>query len=516
MQKNKGKVYFIGAGPGDTGLLTVRGKELLQRAEVLLYDRLANPGFLLEVPDSCERIFVGKREGEHTLVQEEINSILLEKAKEGKRVVRLKGGDSFVFGRGGEEILTLEAEKIPYEVVPGVTSCIAAPETAGIPVTHRRTARSFHVITGHTAEEGITDQYAQYAALEGTLIFLMGIGNLKQIVTKLLEHGKPKDTPVSIVEQGTTIRQRRIDGTLGRILETAKAEEVKPPAVVVVGETATCRMTSDNLLLAGCKIGVTGTPHLVKQLEFSLRELGAQVFGAPYLQIVPTDTLKKKTPAWKSYDWLVFTSANGVTQFFEQIQSLGIDRRSLGHLKYAVIGEGTKKALWNYGIKADYIPKTYTVRELALGLAEEIETGERICVLRAKDGSKDLEEVFEKAGIDYEDLAIYETEVDEKILELLWEEVPILDYITFASASGVRGFFDREKMQNELLGTLVCIGNQTRKMLEQKIQKQKSLKQKDIQKAGTEIMTPQKIVVADPYTVKGIVQKILECEEGKS
>lgn len=525
MEKNKGKVYFIGAGPGDSGLLTIRGLELLKKAEVLLYDRLANPMFLLEVPDSCERISVGKREGAHTLLQEEINRLLLEKALEGKRVVRLKGGDSFVFGRGGEEILTLEKEGIPYEVVPGVTSSIAAPETAGIPVTHRRTARSFHVITGHTAEEGVTNQFAQYAALEGTFVFLMGIGNLSQIVVQLLAQGKPADTPVAIVEQGTTIRQRRIDGTLGTILELAKKEQAKPPAVFVVGEVASYQMTSENLPLAGCRIGVTGTPHMVRKLESSLREQGARVFGAPYLQILPGDTLEKQTPAWEEFAWLAFTSANGVTQFFEQIRKLGIDRRTLGHLRYAVIGEGTKEALWRYGIKADYIPEIYTVKELALGLAKEIKKGERICVLRAKDGSKDLEEIWEREGIAYEDLAVYETGIDEKIVELLWEEVPVLDYLIFASASGVRGFFGEGKTRQELPATLVCIGNQTEKVLKEEIHKQeiqnqefskqRHFKQKYTLESENETKRTGKIAVADTYTTDGIIQKILKCEQEK-
>lgn len=506
MEENKGKVYFIGAGPGDSGLLTIRGLELLRKAEVLLYDRLANPMFLSEVRESCEQIFVGKREGRHTLCQEEINRLLLDKALEGKRVVRLKGGDSFVFGRGGEEILTLEKEGIPYEVVPGVTSSVAAPETAGIPVTHRRIARSFHVITGHTAEEGVTDQFAQYAALEGTLVFLMGIGNLSRIVEQLLEHGKRADTPVSIVEQGTTIRQRRIDGTLGTILEIAKRKQAKPPAVFVVGEVASCEMTSGNLPLSGCRIGVTGTQHMVKLLEPALRELGARVFSAPYLKILPSDTMEKRTPVWEEFTWLAFTSANGVTQFFEQIGRFGIDRRALGHLKYAVLGEGTKEALWNYGIKADYMPERFTVREMAAGLAKKAGKGDRICVLRARDGSGDLNEIWEKEGIAYEDLAIYETGVDERIVELLWEEVPVLDYLTFASASGVRGFFGEGKT-GQMTAAFVCIGNQTEKVLKEEIQKQEVLKQ--------EVKQTGRIAVADVYTAEGIIEKILECEREK-
>lgn len=499
MQENKGKVFFVGAGPGDGGLITKRGNELLKTAEVLLYDRLANPMFLLDVPESCERILVGKREGEHTATQEEINRLLVQKAREGRRVIRLKGGDSFVFGRGGEEILALEEEKIPYEVIPGVTSAVGALETAGIPVTHRKIARSFHVITGHTAEELKEERFAGYAALEGTLVFLMGIGNLEKIVKLLLTFGKAPDTPAAIVEQGTTVRQRRIDGTLGTIVERAQEEKAKAPAVFVVGEVASYHMTSDNMPLSQCRIGVTGTPHMVEALQAALRELGAKVFGAPYLKIVPTDTLKKKMPVWESVDWIVFTSANGVRQFFEQIRMLHVDVRALGHIRYAVIGQGTAEALWQYGIAADYMPACYTVQELAVGLAKIIKKEEKVCILRAKEGSADIEKVWKQEGIDYEDLAIYETKEDSSIADMLRQQADILDYITFASASGVRSFF-REKNDRETdAATYVCIGKKTEEALRGKVTAKEQ----------------EKIVAAKIHTIDGIVEKIIECEQAR-
>ena len=494
---SRGKVYFIGAGPGDGGLITKRGGELLKTAEVLLYDRLANPALLSEVSDSCQCIPVGKREGEHTASQEEINELLLQKAGEGWRVVRLKGGDPFVFGRGGEEILALEKAGIPYEVIPGVTSAVGALETAGIPVTHRGMARSFHVITGHTAEEGIPDQFAQYAKLEGTLIFLMGIGNLEKITEQLLRYGKEPNTPAAIVEQGTTIRQRRIDGTLGTILETARRERVQAPAVLVVGEVAACHMLSENLPLAQCRIGVTGTAHMVEELEPALRELGAWVYGAPYLRIEPTDALSRRMPDWENIRWLVFTSANGVKQFFEQIHGLQMDVRAFSHMKYAVIGQGTADTLWKYGIKADYMPSGFTVRELAEGLAKELAQGERVCVLRAKEGSADLVKVWKEEKIEYEDIAIYETKVDESIVELLRQQVPVLDYLTFASASGVHGFFADEKesflKENGFMGTVVCIGRQTKEALTERMQADEQ----------------EKIVVAGTHTAEGMIEEIL-------
>ena len=505
--RHTGKVYLVGAGPGDEGLLTVRGAELLKEAEVLLYDRLVNPALLLELPDSCEKILVGKREGNHTMIQEEINRLLIAKAGEGKSVLRLKGGDPFVFGRGGEEILALEEEGIPYEVVPGVTSAVAVLESAGIPVTHRKEARSFHVITGHTAQEGLPEQFEQYAALDGTLIFLMGISHLKEIAEQLLRYGKAPDTPASIVESGTTIRERRIDGTLGNILKIAEENQVKPPAILVVGKTASYHMRSKGLPLAGKKIGVTGTGHMVRKLTPLLEKQGAKVFAAPYLRIVPTEVLKNQMPDWDQIHWIVFTSANGVEQFFFQLQELKMDRRILHRVKYAVIGDGTKERLWDFGFHADYVPKVYTVKALAEGLADLVTKKERICVLRAQEGSEDLRKIWDARGISYEDLGIYKSEVDSSILEMLGQELGELDYLTFASASGVRAYLElKDKCSGNTYdkdlnfhGRMVCIGNKTAELLEES----------SIQESADS----QMVLLAKIQTAEGIVDRILECEQ---
>ncbi|MBR1691791.1 MAG: uroporphyrinogen-III C-methyltransferase, partial [Lachnospiraceae bacterium] len=461
MNNSKGKVYLIGAGPGDDGLLTVRGRELLAEAEVVLYDRLASPSLLRHTADSCEKLPVGKREGFHSFKQEEINALLIQKANEGKTVVRLKGGDPFVFGRGGEEILALETEGIPYEVVPGVTSATAALAAAGIPVTHREAARSFHVITGHTKEEGIPGQFAQYAALEGTLVFLMGVSHLEQIVKELLENGKAADTPASIVEQGTTIRQRRVDAVLGTILETAQREQVKPPAIVVIGQAAAYHMHSERLPLAGLRVGVTGTEQMTNKLGAKLREQGAVVYKAPYVRIRAREEFRDQMPIWKTYAWLVFTSSNGICIFFEQFYSAGGDIRLLSHLKFAVVGGGTYRTLLQYGIKADYMPEEYTVGALADGLASIVKPGERICVLRAAKGSKELGVILGQSHIRYDDFPIYDTVIDREILERLYEQLPVLDYLTFASASGAEAFLQEVQRAEEFGGTVVCIGRQT-------------------------------------------------------
>lgn len=495
-----GMVYLVGAGPGDEELITLRGNRLLAEAEVLLYDRLASPRLLSKVSETCEKIFVGKREGNHSVSQEKINALLVQKAREGKRVVRLKGGDSFVFGRGGEEILALEKENIPYEVVPGVTSAIAALEASGIPVTHRREARSFHVITGHTALENEEERFLQYGKMEGTLIFLMGVGNLPVIAEQLLKGGKSPDTPAAIVEQGTCIRQRRIDATLGNIVERAKECKVKPPAILAVGQTAACHMVSQNRPLSGRRIGVTGTAVITEKLEKGLKDMGALVYSAPYLKIVPTGILKERMPDWKTFSWLVFTSANGVNQFFGQMKEMNLDVRTLSHLKYAVIGRGTADALREYGIFADYVPLCYTVEELARGLGKELVKEDRVLMLRAKEASGDIHKIWQERQVEYEDLGIYETAADVEMAEQLWQHMDALDTITFASASGVKAFFTAKRHcedkgeKRELPRNIICIGPRTEETLREYLPKE----------------TFDRIKTAGEYTVSGLIQACAE------
>lgn len=497
---NKGMVYLVGAGPGDEELITLRGNRLLAEAEVLLYDRLASSRFLSRAPEACEKIFVGKREGNHSVSQEEINALLVRKAKEGKRVVRLKGGDSFVFGRGGEEILALEQENIPYEVVPGITSAIAALEAAGIPVTHRMEARSFHVITGHTASENEEERFLQYGKLEGTLIFLMGVGNLPVIVKQLLKGGKSPDTSAAVVEQGTCIGQKRIDGVLGNIAERARECKVKPPAILAVGQVAACHMVSENRPLSGRRIGVTGTAVMTQKLEKGLKDMGAWVYSAPYLKIVPTAVLKERMPDWKAFSWLVFTSVNGVNQFFYQIKEMNLDIRTLSHLKYAVIGSGTADALWQYGIRADYMPLCYTAEELAKGLVKELVKGDRVLALRAREASGGIHKIWQELQVDYEDLGIYETVAQEETAEQLWQHIDVLDTITFASASGVKAFFtakqhcEDKSEKRELPRSIICIGQKTEETLREYLPREAF----------------DKIKTAGEYTVPGLIRACTE------
>lgn len=460
-----GMVYLVGAGPGGEELMTKRGEALLREAETLLYDRLASPRFLSLAPEGCEKIFVGKGTGNHSVPQEEINRLLVQKAKEGRRVVRLKGGDAFVFGRGGEEVLALEAAGVPYEVVPGVTSAIGALAAAGIPVTHRGKAESFHVITGHTAGEEEPERFRQYAKLEGTLVFLMGVGNLSLIAEQLLKGGRPGDTPAAIVEQGAGVRQRRIDASLEGIVQAAGEQRVKPPAILVVGEAAAFHMVSGLRPLSGRRIGVTGTAAMTEKLEKGLRDMGALVCGAPYLKITPTDALRKRKPEWERFSWLVFTSANGVKQFFGQIKEMDVDIRALAHLRFGAVGPGTAAALWEQGIHADYMPDRYTVEALARGLSERLVKGkDRLLLLRAKEGSPDIQRIWREKDVDYEDTAIYEITADRDMAARLWQQTDVLDSMIFTSAFGVRAFF-AAKEGGVLPENLVCIGPKTARAL---------------------------------------------------
>ncbi|MBQ2924613.1 MAG: uroporphyrinogen-III C-methyltransferase, partial [Anaerotignum sp.] len=322
-----GKVYLVGAGCGDPELITWKGLNLLRKCDVVLYDDLVAPKLLEETKKDCEWIFVGKRYGKHSLPQKETNALLIEKAKEGKTVVRLKGGDPFVFGRGGEEILALQAENIPYEVVSGVTSSIAVPAAAGIPVTHRKMARSFHVITGHTAADGettLTENLDVLAKLEGTLVFLMGLHHLEEICEGLINGGKNEKTPAAVISGGTTPRQKTVRANLGELAEKTREAELEAPAVIVIGETAGMDFAGTiPRPLYGVKIGVTGTKSITRKMRDRLEEMGAAVTEMDYSTIVPyreNTHLEAELQRVSDYPWAVFTSPNGVEIFFDYLK----------------------------------------------------------------------------------------------------------------------------------------------------------------------------------------------------
>ena len=474
LKKRTGFVTLVGAGPGDPKLITVKGLEALKACDAVVYDSLASDELLNEVRPECEKIYVGKRAGHHSMKQEEINQVLVEQAKKGRNVVRLKGGDPFVFGRGGEEILELQKEKIAYEVVSGVTSAIAALASAGIPITHRGMSRSFHVMTGHTRENGVPEDLKEFGKLSGTLVFLMGLSHLEEICQSLVNQGRPLSTPAAVIQNGTLPEQKTVRGTLKDIGEKCRREGIGSPAIIVVGDVTELHMESTyKRPLAGIKVGITGTPSFTGRLETVLKDYGAQVEKIAVMDVV---SLADTTPVQNclrqlsSYTWIAFTSANGVRIFLKALLDSGRDYRSLGHVKLAAVGKGTDRELRVHGLRADYIPQQYCTESLAHGLAGQLKPEDKILIPRAVRGSEDLTRILSQAGISYEDVPLY----DVKSLGLegrdLAETIKGLDYLTFASGSGVESFLENlaEEDRNVLKETtLTAIGDVTAKVLEQ-------------------------------------------------
>lgn len=474
LKNRTGFVTLVGAGPGDPELITVKGMEALKACDAVVYDSLASEELLNEVRPECEKIYVGKRAGHHFMKQEEINQVLVEQAKKGRNVVRLKGGDPFVFGRGGEEILELQKEGIAYEVVSGVTSAIAALASAGIPITHRGMSRSFHVMTGHTKENGVPEDLKEFGKLSGTLVFLMGLSHLEEICQSLVNQGRPLSTPAAVIQNGTLPEQKTVRGTLKDIGEKCRREGIGSPAIIVVGDVTELHMESTyKRPLSGIKVGITGTPSFTGRLETVLKDYGAQVEKIAVMDVV---SLADTTPVQNclrqlsSYTWIAFTSANGVRIFLKALLDSGRDYRSLGHVKLAAVGKGTDRELRVHGLRADYIPEQYCTESLAHGLAGQLKPEDKILIPRAVRGSEDLTRILSQAGISYEDVPLY----DVKSLGLegreLAETIKGLDYLTFASGSGVESFLenlaeeDREVLKET---TLTAIGDVTAKVLEQ-------------------------------------------------
>lgn len=445
VQTRTGKVFLVGAGPGDAGLMTLKGKALLEQAQVLVYDRLGTREMMHWVPEDCERIYVGKESSNHALSQDGINRLLIEKAREGKRVVRLKGGDPYVFGRGSEEGLELHQAGIPFEEVPGITSAIAGLAYAGIPATHRGMATSFHVFTAHMKEDEGRQDWPVIARLEGTLIFLMGRAALPEIGRQLIAHGKTPDTPCGIVQWGTTSRQRTVTGTLATLEALAEAHGIGSPCLIVVGPVVTLRdqlSFFENRPLFGCRGLVTRARTQSSRLTAQLEAQGAEVLEIPAIRIVSQeqDALIAAVEEIKQYSWLVFTSVNGVELFFKTFMDRYKDVRPLGHIRIAVIGEGTAQALEAYGLQADVMPETYVAESLAEALCAWVVPEDRILMPRAQEARMVLKErLSDRCSV--HEIPIYRTEqetLSEDAREMLLASPP--SFITFASSSTVRHF----------------------------------------------------------------------------
>ena len=462
--KKPGYVYFIGAGPGDRGLISQKGLECLKKAQVIIYDNLASPALLNEAREDALLIYAGKRAGSHYMKQEEISRLIVSYARKGYTVARLKGGDVFIFGRGGEEGLALREAGIDFEVIPGISSSYSVPAYQGIPVTHRGLASSFHVITGH--EDGTKSRealdYATLAKEEGTLVFLMGLKNLPDIAARLMEHGKDPKTPAAVLESGTTARQRMASGTLENIADIARNEGIRTPAITVVGSVVSLHEALawyEKKPLAGTSVLLTGTKPLADEMAEKLEDLGAQAvpFSLIYTRPLCSPHVEDMYEKLSDYTWAVFTSRNGVDVFFRGLKARSIDMRTLAYLKFAAIGDGTAKALAGYGIYCDYVPEEFSSQAMARDWVPGLKENDRIVLLRAAQASKVLPEALTRRGISHTVVSLYETAVDTRKMPELCRLLDQTDYVALCSASAADAF---AQMTGDISynAKLLCIG----------------------------------------------------------
>lgn len=480
----RGSVALVGAGCGKADLITVRGLRLLRQCQAVVYDDLIDAALLDAVPESAEKIYVGKRSGTHAATQDAINQKLIKLARSGLKVVRLKGGDPYLFGRGGEEMMALKAAGISCQEVPGIPSPTGIAAEAGIPVTHRGISRSVHIVTAHTADtgDGLPEDFDALAKLSGTLIFLMGLERLPMIAARLIDAGMAPATPAAVISGGNAPNPVRVRAPLSCLAREAENAGASAPAIILIGGTAALDLSADfrgpEALLKGVRIGLTGTQEIVEKQRLALQALGAETVSVMHTEI-------KELPA--AYDrripdtapcWIVFTSANGVNTFFRQITKKNTDLLSLQktalngtsmkgtspkEIRFAVIGPATGKALSQYGIAADLCPDVYTSEHLAAAIAAAAKPGEKVLLLRSSLATRTLPEMLQKAGLDVEDIPIYEPESKPCAVPL-----PKLDYLTFSSAGGVKAFFEQYGAVPRKT-CCVCIGSITAKTLAQYI-----------------------------------------------
>lgn len=461
----KGKVYIVGAGCGDFELLTLKGKRCISEADCIIYDRLVNKRILGFAGKGTEFIYLGKENTEGGLIQEEINNKILEKALEGKIVVRLKGGDPFVFGRGGEEIEKLSEKNIPFEIVPGITSAIAVPEYAGIPVTHRGLSKSFHVFTGMTAKENSFHDFKKIAELEGTLVFLMGVKNLGLITGELIKHGKNKNTPAAVIEKGTTGKQRVITDSLENIFKTAEKEKAVSPAVIVIGDVVKKREKFnwfEKKELFGKNILVTRDTAQGENFCREIEKLGGNSELLSFLRI--EDKMHNfNYENLKNYQALLFNSPNGVKFFFEHIP----DMRVLGNIKIGAVGAKTKEELEKFKIKPDVMPEKYLTAELAEEILKITEENDRILVITSDISPCDDVEWSRKYNRKFEKFIGYNTNFNLKSKTDVEKILKDVEYITFLSSSAVKSFVS--SLENDISCVkrlkVISIGPSTTKTL---------------------------------------------------
>lgn len=452
-----GKVYLVGAGPGDGGLMTLKGKTLLEKADVIVYDRLVGPEVMEMIPQDAELIDVGKNAGRHPIPQDEINQILLDQAKAGKMVVRLKGGDPFVFGRGGEELELLHENGVDFEVVPGITSSIAAAAYGGIPVTHRDHCSSLHIITGHAkAGAELKIDFESLVKLNGTLVFMMSVSTVEKIADGLIGAGMDPDMPAAVVERGTMPGQRTFTAPLSKICDVVRENEVKSPAVILVGSV--CSLSDDfgwfaKRPLLGKRVLVTQPAARSSKLAGGLRELGAEVIMYPCIETKPIRPLDvPEVYAWplepdgvvEAFDTIVFTSAEGVRSYCDWLLEEGLDMRALAGISIACIGSATAAALREYGLTADFIPSVYSGEALGKEMVESafVDKDSRVLLLRTNLASHDVTDALARAYIPFTDYPVYETKL---IPQPPLEEIGPVDFVTFTSRSCVEGFVQSQR-----------------------------------------------------------------------
>ncbi len=492
---------LVGAGPGDPGLLTVKALHALRQADVLLYDYLASAPIVALAPADCERVYVGKQAGTHALSQSDITSLMIQLARQGKHVVRLKGGDPFIFGRGGEEAQELSAAGITFEVIPGITSALAVPAYAGIPVTHRSHNTSFTVVTGHEdpGKECSSINWKRLGDPHQTLILLMAMANLNSIVGQLRENGFAPETPVAIIREGTRPSQETIVGTLQTIVADVERARFSAPSIVVIGEVVALRKDIawfEKGPLFGRRLLITRPAGQSDALALRLWEMGAEPILAPTISIGPPDDPSAARDAVEragSYDWIVFTSRNGVDAFFDVLRELGRDSRALAGAKIAAIGPKTSQALMERGIRVDLLPTEFVSEEIAACLRAKSKKDDRILIFRAQEARDVLPRTLREAGRFIDVIAAYQTRI---VLDPDFaQKVRSSDILTFTSASTVRGFADNLGQDTRIAtdGKIVaCIG--------------------PITASAATALGLRVDVVAGEYTVEGLIDA-LECAQ---
>ncbi|WP_409341723.1 uroporphyrinogen-III C-methyltransferase [Paenibacillus sp. MBLB4367] len=479
MANGTGIVYLVGAGPGDPKLISLRGLEAIRKADVVVYDRLASPQLLKHMKDGAEKIFVGKLPDKHMLKQSEINQLLVDLAVQGKTVTRLKGGDPCVFGRVGEEAELLADNRIRFEIVPGITSAIAVPAYAGIPVTHRDFTSSFTIVTGHEYNNKTYSDidYAKLASATGTIIFLMGVANIANIRDQLLRCGKPADLPVALIRWGTWMEQETLVGTLETIVEQVREANFQSPAVIIVGEVVRLREKLawfEHKPLFGKRIMVTRSRSQASELAERIDELGGEAVEFPVVQMrQPIDpaTLQKLDDALAHldrYDWVIFTSVNGVEYFYRRLKELRIDVRQMHKARIAAVGPKTAESLLERGIIAESLPSKFQADSLFEALEPMLAAGQRVLLPRADIAAKWLPGKLREVGLDVTEADVYETVLSEaeevgEIIAML--EAGSIHAVTFTSSSTVTNLLailakkGVERPQELLAGlTLACIG----------------------------------------------------------